>query len=151
MIAYTVRPAQPHDVENLVELCAEHAAFERAPYDARGKTKSLTAALFGTSPKVWAWVATIEDKAVGYSTATEEFSTWSAAPYLHMDCLFVRPGHRDGGIGAALMGAVLRCARERSLPEVQWQTPVWNSDAHRFYLRSGATAHEKNRYSLPIE
>jgi GNAT superfamily N-acetyltransferase len=147
---YTVRVAERNDVETLVELCGEHAAFEHAPYEADGKPVKLRAALFCATPSLQAWVATVQHDVVGYATATEDFSTWSAAPFLYMDCLFVRPRHRNSGIGAALLSAVAHYARERDIDEVQWQTPAWNIDACRFYERHGAIAHEKARFCLKI-
>ena len=149
--AHTVRLAEPDDVETLLQLCAEHAAFEHAPCEADGKPAKLTAALFGAIPKVRAWVAILRDQMVGYATATEDFSTWLAAPFLHMDCLFVRPAHRNSGIGAVLLSTVVQYAKDRGLGEVQWQTPVWNTDAVRFYLRHGASAQQKVRFRLLIE
>jgi GNAT superfamily N-acetyltransferase len=150
MIVHTVRVARLDDVDNLVELCAEHAAFERSPFEADGKADRLRAALFGSTPVLRAWVATVKDEVVGYATVTEDFSTWEAAPFLHIDCLFVRPGYRNGGVGAALLKAAVQYASERDLHEVQWQTPAWNSDACRFYLRHGATTHDKARFCLQI-
>jgi GNAT superfamily N-acetyltransferase len=150
-MVYFVRGAEPNDIECLVNLCAEHAAFERASYDVQGKAVRLREALFGVSPRVRAWVATVQHEVIGYATATENFSTWNAAPFVYMDCLFVRPRHRNGGVGAALLGAVGRHARERELDEMQWQTPAWNTHACRFYERHGATAHEKVRFCLSFE
>jgi GNAT superfamily N-acetyltransferase len=151
MITDSVRPAGPNDIEALVELCGEHACFERARHGLEGKEDRLTEALFGESPRLKAWVAMVCGQAVGYATATEEFSTWAAASFLHLDCLFVRPNHRNGGVGAALLNAVVQYARDRNLREVQWQTPAWNVDACRFYRRHGAIAHHKVRFSLSTE
>lgn len=78
MSVHTVRSAKPDDVQILVQLCAEHADFERAPYETKGQPDRLRAALFGATPRVRAWVATVQDAVVGYATATEDFSTWSA-------------------------------------------------------------------------
>jgi GNAT superfamily N-acetyltransferase len=151
MTAHTVRVAEPDDVETLVALCGEHACFERARYESEGKPARLRDALFVASPRVRAWIAIVHEQTVGYATATEEFSTWAAASFLHMDCLFVRPGHRNSGLGAALLSAVVQYARAHGLHEVQWQTPAWNADACRFYQRHGAIAHQRVRFCLPIE
>jgi GNAT superfamily N-acetyltransferase len=131
-------------------LCSEHARFERAHHVIDGKEAALTEALFGDTPKLSAWVAIVDGKPVGFATATEDFSTWAAAPFLHMDCLFVTQRHRGGGLGAALLHAVARDARDRGLGEVQWQTPAWNADACRFYQRHGAIAVPKFRFCLTL-
>lgn len=93
----------PEDIDSLVDLCGEHALFERAPFDANGKAARMMDALFGKSSKLTAWVGTVDGNIVGYASATEEFSTWSAASYLYMDCLFVRALYRNGGPGGALL------------------------------------------------
>jgi GNAT superfamily N-acetyltransferase len=148
-IANPVRLAVPDDIEALVRLCGEHTRFERACYDVEGKELGLTDVLFGGGPKLMAWVAIVHGQAVGYATATEEFSTRAAAAFLHMDCLFVRPGHRNGGLGVALLNVVVQYARDRDLREVQWQMPGWNTDACRFYQRHGGIVHQKVRVLLP--
>ena len=147
-MTYSVRFAQVGDIPSLVDLCAEHAAFEHATFDSEGKSARLIEALLGDCPRLRAWVVTQNDHLAGYATASEEFSTWKAAVYLHMDCLFVRPSHRNKGLGAAMLEKVKCHAISRGLSEVQWQTPAWNTDAHRFYLRHGAVAHDKVRFVL---
>jgi len=67
-----------------------------------------------------------------------------------MDCLFLAPDHRGLGVGALLMDAVAAEARNRGLAEVQWQTPVWNEGAIRFYARRGALGADKRRFSLKV-
>jgi GNAT superfamily N-acetyltransferase len=150
MTACSVRFAIPDDVKTLVALCSEHASFEHAPYETEGKESPLAQALFDENPRLKAWVALVQEHTVGYATATEEFSTWYATSFLHMDCLFVRSSHRNTGIGARLLQAVVQYARDRGLQEVQWQTPDWNTDACRFYQRHGAIAHRKFRFRMPI-
>lgn len=144
----TIRRALRQDIQGLVALCAEHANFERAVYDSADKAVRLSYALFAGVPRLYAWMAVVDGNFVGYATAAPEYSTWSAAEYLHMDCLYVQSGRRGTGIGAALMASVVQLARERGFAEVQWQTPSWNVDASRFYRRHGAVDQEKLRFVL---
>src|ERR1700730_7122447 len=53
---YFIRAASPSDIEALIELCAEHAAYEGASYDPRDKGERLSSALFSASPRLYAWV-----------------------------------------------------------------------------------------------
>jgi GNAT superfamily N-acetyltransferase len=145
-----IRAVLPQDIQGLVALCSEHADFERAAYDPAGKALLLSQALFAGVPRLHAWVAVSDGRLAGYATATAEYSTWSAAEYLHMDCLFVQSERRGMGIGAALMASVLQLARERGYAEVQWQTPSWNIDACRFYRRHGGVDQEKLRFVLTV-
>jgi GNAT superfamily N-acetyltransferase len=145
---YTINRAEPSQIADLVGLCAQHAEFERAPYTSAGKAEALKIGLFSERPRLYAWVAVANARLIGYTTASPEYSTWSASEYLHMDCLFVVAGHRNEGIGKALFNSVVAFALEFRYAQVQWQTPYWNHDARRFYQRQGAAEQEKRRFLL---
>lgn len=148
--AYRVRLAVADDLEELVVMCGEHASYERAACDPEGLTDRLRHALRSRHPRLHAWVADAGDGLVGYATAAAEFSTWAGREYLHMDCLFVRDGWRGAGIGAALLAAVVAHARKCRCAEIQWQTPVWNEGAARFYRRAGAQEQSRRRFFLAV-
>ncbi|MDI2127767.1 GNAT family N-acetyltransferase [Yinghuangia seranimata] len=149
-----VRPARLEDLPAVAVLAAEHAAYEKAAPPARGLAERLGAVLFppgGAAPRAYCVVAELPGgELVGYATCSPEFSTWDASEYLHMDCLFLRDGHRGLRLGPMLVEAVVDRARALGMAHVQWQTPVWNDGAIRFYDRLGATAKEKLRYTLPV-
>ncbi|MEU2288376.1 GNAT family N-acetyltransferase [Streptomyces sp. NPDC013178] len=148
-----VRPARPADLPRVAELACEHAEYERAAPPAPDLAERLHTLLFGTpAPRLRCLVAETPDgEVVGYASCAPELSTWDGCEYLHMDCLFLTPGHRGHGLGALLMDAVTAEARALGLTEVQWQTPVWNEGAIRFYDRLGAHAKEKVRFTLTVE
>ncbi|MFP8963972.1 GNAT family N-acetyltransferase [Streptomyces nanhaiensis] len=145
-----VRHARPADLPRVAAPAAEHAAYENAPPPPADLPRRLEGLLFGPSaPRLRCFVAELDGgEIVGYASCAPELSTWDGAEYLHMDCLFLRDGHRGLGIGPMLVEAVLAEARALGLGQVQWQTPPWNTDAIRFYDRLGARAREKRRYSL---
>jgi GNAT superfamily N-acetyltransferase len=146
----TIRRAEPTDIDALVTLCTEHANYEGAIYESEGKASRLAAAMFSHAPRLYAWVAMVDEIHVGFATAALEYSTWSASDYLHMDCLFVKASQRGLRIGAGLLKCVVQLASERGLQEVQWQTPSWNSDAARFYRREGGIDQQKLRFVLGV-
>lgn len=144
-----IRPATRQDMDALLALCAEHAAFEQADFDPAQAAANLAEAIVAPSPRVWCWIAELTEP-VGYASATIDFSTWRAREYLHMDCLYVQENHRGSGIGAQLFQAVRSVAMQRGIDELQWQTPEWNHRAASFYRRLGARETIKRRYSLPV-
>ncbi|MDN3023632.1 GNAT family N-acetyltransferase [Streptomyces sp. S.PB5] len=147
-----VRPARVGDLAEVVALIGEHAAYEKADPPAAGLEGRLERLLFGSSePRLRCFVAESDGRVLGYATCSAEVSTWDGAEYLHMDCLFLRDGHRGLGIGEALMNAVRDEARALGLGHVEWQTPAWNDGAIRFYERIGAVAKDKRRFSLPVD
>ncbi|GAA1924304.1 hypothetical protein GCM10009837_57030 [Streptomyces durmitorensis] len=147
-----VRHARPADLPRIVELIAEHAAYEKGTPPAPGLEQRLDALLFGVpDPRLRCLVAELPGgDVVGYATCAPEISTWDGSEYLHMDCLFLRDGHRGLGIGELLTDAVAAQARALGLTEVQWQTPAWNEGAIRFYGRIGADAKEKLRFAWQV-
>jgi GNAT superfamily N-acetyltransferase len=147
--AYTIRRVREADLHELIELCVEHAAYERAYFSSEGKIDGLRQSIFVTG-RLHAWVAEAQGRAIGYATATLEYSTWKAAEFVHMDCLFMAAEYRGTGAGSALLHAVLEFASEQGVEEVQWQTPDWNVDAVQFYQRKGAVGTPKVRFKFRI-
>lgn len=132
---------------HLAELCAEHALFEGLePCLEADFGERLALALEQRSVHIW--LAQQGTRLQGYASATLDYSTLSARRFVHMDCLYLRAAARGAGLGARLMQAVVDFAAERGCQTMQWQTPLWNEDATRFYLRQGAKALEKTRFSL---
>jgi len=148
-----VRHAERADLPRVAELAALHTEYERAAPPPDDLPARLAGLLFDTpAPRLRCLVAELPDgEVVGYATCAPELSTWDGCEYLHMDCLFLLPGHRGLGLGVLLMDAVAAEARSLGLDEVQWQTPTWNDGAIRFYDRLGARAKEKVRYTLSVE
>ncbi|QNP72855.1 GNAT family N-acetyltransferase [Streptomyces roseirectus] len=147
-----VRRAGVADLPQVARLAAEHAEFERAAAPPPDLARRLERLLFGTpSPRLRCFVAELDEtEIIGYASCAPEVSTWDGAEYLHMDCLFLREGHRGLKVGPLLVAAVVAEARALGLEQVQWQTPPWNTDAIRFYDRLGARAKEKVRFHLEV-
>jgi GNAT superfamily N-acetyltransferase len=141
-----IRPATARDVDAIIALCAEHAAYERAAVTVCSQPALLRDALFAVPPRLWCLVVETRGTLVGYATYTREFSTWQATDYLHVDCLYLQPSVRGAGIGAGMMDRIAVHAHILGCDEIQWQTPVWNVRAMRFYDRLGALRTEKCRY-----
>lgn len=146
----TVRPLEERDLEELVDLCREHAHYERAPWIERDRAHDLGLLFLGSSD-AHAWVATGQGELAGFASATLERSTWEAGHFLHLDCLFLRPAYRGRGLGRRLMREAAAVALRLGARELQWQTPAWNEGAARFYRRLGATSAPKLRFTLGPE
>ena len=149
MVSVQIRRAAPEEASLITPLCAEHAHYERANFDYDGHSSRLVEMMSGAIPRIMILVAeAAEAGLIGYAAVVREASTWRAGEYLHMDCLFVREPHRGKAIGWQLFDAVVALARTEGLPEIQWQTPSWNSGAIRFYRAIGGEPTDKVRFSL---
>ncbi|PTT23638.1 GNAT family N-acetyltransferase [Acidovorax sp. HMWF029] len=143
---WVLRPALAADAGELARLCAAHAAYEQIPYGADGHAERLAQAL--EAGRLNAWLVYLHGQAVGYASATLDYATLTARPFLHLDCLYLDPAARGLGLGPALLDAAVCRARALGCEHLQWQTPLWNDGAIRFYDRLGATRLAKQRYTL---
>jgi len=145
---YLIRDCEPKDLPELVQLCALHAAYEKADYSAEGKQDRLHEALFGEKKVLNCWVVEINHQLAGYCSFTFDYSTWNAAYFLYMDCLFLTEECRGYGIGEAIIQKLQQVAKEKGNLIIQWQTPAFNERAIKFYRRMGAREKEKVRFYL---
>lgn len=147
-MSVAVRPAGPGDAPHLHRLILAHAAFERS---AAPLTAAALAALCGAdAAPVRLLVADRSANLLGYASVTFDWSTWRAARFAHLDCLFVAEGARGAGVGKRLLLAAKRLALSEGVERMEWQTPAWNADAARFYAREGARSQPKLRFSVAI-
>lgn len=145
----SIEVAGPEHVAALLPLIEAHARFERA--SATCTADALKFALTEPGALLFAWLAVDEmRRAIGYASATRDFSTWTGKPFLHLDCLFIAEAVRGAGVGTQLLDAVRLYAVRLGIAELQWQTPEWNAEAERFYLRQGATVTGKRRFRLDV-
>lgn len=146
-----IRFAEERDLPEIIRLCALHAAYEQADYDATGKAAALKKHFFGTRPAARCLVAETGEKLLGYATYAPQFSTWDADFYYYMDCLFLREEARSQGIGEQLVKRIAAEARKENCPLIQWQTPDFNVRAIKFYKRIGAVTKRKERFFLDVK
>lgn len=144
---HAIRWARPSDLEQIVELCAEHAIFERAAYSREGKAELLARHLFAPQPRAWCLVADAPSGGLaGYATFTREFSTWDAAEFVHVDCLYLRAGARNRQLGWLFGKRIASETLALGIDAMQFQTPPFNESAIRIYAAMGAHRKDKVRF-----
>ena len=148
---YLVRDCKEEDLFILVKLCQKHADFEQAEYNPEGKEELLRNALFSNSKRLFCLVVEVDSKVVGYTSYTFDFSTWDAKQFLYMDCLYLEPDFRGYGIGENLIDKLKIIAQQENCVNMQWQTPVFNERAVKFYKRIAAAGKEKVRFTSNLE
>lgn len=145
---YTIRPALPKDIDEIINLSAEHAEYERAEYNRSYKKEKLNSYLFSKPPRFFCLIAENESGILGYAAYMPEFSVWDAELYMHMDCLYLRPHARGFGIGEAIIKEISKDCKKHQCGIMQWHTPTFNERAIQFYNRIGATSKQKTRFYL---
>lgn len=145
---YHIREAEERDLAKLIELCQKHAAYEQAAFHPNGKAELLAKALFSETPKLFCFIIESRDEMAGYFTYTFDFSTWDAQLFLYLDCLYLEPEFRGMGIGEKVIEKLKLIAQEQNCVNIQWQTPIFNERAIKFYKRMGAVGKEKVRFFI---
>ena len=137
--AFSLRAAEPGDVDAIVDLIRELAAFEHLGHLLQVTPDKLRPQLFGERPVAEALVAQAAGRVVAFALFFTNFSTFLAQPGLYLEDLYVEPGHRGHGIGEALLTRLAQLAVERDYGRFEWSVLDWNENAIRFYRRMGAT------------
>jgi ribosomal protein S18 acetylase RimI-like enzyme len=136
----TVRPATPTDADDVAAMVGEIAAHEDQSAQVHVDVEQWRTLL--AQPDVTVLLAQRAGVVVGYVSAVRQLHLWTGGDVLALDDLYVRPGHRDGGVGRQLMaGLAALAAPERLL--IRWGMEVDNVEAQRFYRRLGATLRPK--------
>jgi GNAT superfamily N-acetyltransferase len=133
----SLRPAQPSDVREIVQLIRELAEYEREPEKAVATEADILRDGFGPSPRFWVVMAEWEGKVAGFAFYFFNYSTWEGRPGLYLEDLFVRPEHRGRGIGKALLVHLAGIAVREGCTRYVWQVLDWNTPAIGFYESLG--------------
>lgn len=145
-----VQPIEPRHLAALLDLCREHAAYEKADFVDHGQIDRWRRAFFSDPETLYGWVALDDGEVVGFMTATIEFATWSAESFAYMDCLFIRAPYRGHGLGQTFLGNLREFCVLHGCSTAEWQTPVDNALGIGFYERVGARAMPKIRFRLEL-
>jgi GNAT superfamily N-acetyltransferase len=139
----TVRPIETPDVDAVVGLVHELAAYERAPDLCQLTATQLQVSLFGDRPALFGHVAEVDGTVVGCSLWFLNFSTWRGVHGIHLEDLFVQPVHRGKGLGRALLGELAKECVRRGYARLEWAVLDWNEPSIGFYQSLGAIAQDE--------
>jgi GNAT superfamily N-acetyltransferase len=148
---YTIRDCAESDLQDLIGLCARHAAYEKAEYHVEDKAERLRLAIFHNPKRLYCHLVMVEQKAIGFFSYTFDYSTWDAAEFLYLDCLYLDEEYRGMGVGTKVFELLKEIAANKKCVNIQWQTPDFNESAIRFYRRIGGVDKSKQRFTLNIK
>jgi GNAT superfamily N-acetyltransferase len=146
--AAVIREVRPSDLAAVVGLVHELAEYEREPQSCTLTEAQLATALFGPAPALFGHVAEVPAgpdgagpaEVVGFALWFVNFSTWRGVHGLYLEDLFVRPAHRGGGLGRALLATLAAVCAERGYARLEWSVLDWNEPSIGFYRSLGAVA-----------
>jgi GNAT superfamily N-acetyltransferase len=133
-----IRRVRESDVDAVVGLVHELAAYERAPRECHLTTERLHSALFREAPALFGHVAELDGEVVGCALWFLNFSTWRGTHGIYLEDLYVRETVRGDGLGKALLTALAQECAERGYQRLEWWVLDWNEPAIGFYRSIGA-------------
>ena len=150
---YGIRYARQSDVPTILALIKELAEYERELDSVKATVESLTKTLSfpdassatGFTP---GYAKTIlispikastdgkgsEGEIAGMALFFHNYSTWTAAPGIYLEDLFVRPTYRGTGFGTALIRALARECFRLDCKRLEWSVLKWNEPSIKFYV-----------------
>ncbi|HVV10877.1 GNAT family N-acetyltransferase [Amycolatopsis sp.] len=132
-----IRRVAESDVDTVVQLVHDLAAYEKAPAECRLDGEKLRTALFGETPAVFGHVAEADGEIVGFMVWFLNFSTWRGVHGIYLEDLYVRPEMRGSGLGKKLLATLAdECVRQ-GYARLEWSVLDWNP-ATGFYKSLGA-------------
>ncbi len=139
----TIKTLTSDEVPDLLSLIRELAQFERLEHEVLATVESLQQALFADPPLAGALLGRADGAIAGYALYYFTFCSFAARQGIWLDDLYVRPGFRHRGLGAALIQAVARIGAERNCGRFEWIALQWNRNALEFYRKLGAQTLEE--------
>lgn len=140
-----VRPVVEADLAAVVGMVHELAEYERAAHECHLTVDALRSALFGARPALFGHVVELPagPELVGMALWFRNFSTWDGVHGIYIEDLYVRPEHRGGGYGRALLAELAAECVRRGYTRLQWSVLDWNESSIQFYRRLGARPSEE--------
>ena len=132
MAEYMVRAIRRGDRERWAPLWRAYLDFYRAQWSLE-VANATWARIFDPLEPVHAVVAERDGELIGFSHYLFQRSTWLINPQCYLQDLYVGEAERGGGVGRALIGAVVAAAKDAGAARVFWNTHETNAVARRLY------------------
>jgi len=133
-----IRKGEKKDLQAVLDLINELAAFEKAPDAVTNTVKDMEQDGFGINPVYRFHVAEVDGKIVGIALYYIKYSTW-VGKGLYLDDLVITEQYRRKGIGKKLFDAFMNESKSMGAKQVHWQVLDWNTPAIEFYKKIGST------------
>lgn len=138
MADVTTRRARDCDVETIVGMVHDLAAYEKSADECRMTTAQLRKALFGPDPALFGHVAEADGTVVGFVLWFLNFSTWTGTHGVYGEDMYVLPEYRRHGVGRALFQEMAAECVRNGYQRLEFWTLDWNSGTIAFTASLGA-------------
>jgi GNAT superfamily N-acetyltransferase len=146
------RPVRESDVERIVCMVHDLAAYERSAHECGLTVPQLSDALFSERPALFGHVAEIDGVVVGFVVWFLNFSTWTGTHGVYGEDMFVLPEYRQHGVGRALFREMAAECVRRGYGRLEFAILDWNKPTIAFTASLGAEPlHDWTTYRISGE
>lgn len=132
-----IREGVAEDMPSVLELIKELALFEKEPEAVVLTTEDLVRDGFGIQPLFHTFIAVENEEIIGMALYYYRYSTWKGKT-LHLEDLIVKENKRGTGAGFALYKEIIIQGKRDGVRRIEWNVLNWNTNAIKFYEKSGA-------------
>ena len=137
MIDIKIRKGIEADLEQVLGLVKELAAYEKAPNEVEVTIEEMHNWSFGKDKVFEFFVAEHEHKIIGIALYYYKYSTWKGK-CLFLEDIIVTEAYRRYGLGSKLFNQVALVAKQQQVRRMEWQVLDWNEPAINFYKKYSA-------------
>ncbi|MDO6516484.1 GNAT family N-acetyltransferase [Zobellia uliginosa] len=134
---FSIREAQPGDMQQVLALINELAVFEKEPDAVEVTVNDLIEDGFGEKKQFHCFVGEAEGRVVGMALVYQRYSTWKGR-VIHLEDLIVTERMRGSGLGKALLTEVVKYGHDQGVRRICWEVLDWNEPAIAFYEKNHA-------------
>lgn len=149
-MAAIIRPAEKHDVPEIVRLTKELAEYEKLS-EFCTITEEMFSRLIFEEHSLSVLVAEQDGITVGIASYYfYKISTFSGKKVLYLEDLYILPEFRGTGIGRKFFDELKKIAKESNCGKIEWKCLKWNQPSIEFYNKIGGTQdNEWFTYNIP--
>ena len=132
-----IRKGTKEDVSSILSLINELAIFEKEPEAVIVTEADLLRDGFSENPLYYTFIAEENGEVIGMALYYYRYSTWKGKT-IHLEDLIVRENKRGTGAGFALYKKIIEQGKLDGVKRIEWNVLDWNTNAIKFYEKSGA-------------
>ncbi|NJM78439.1 MAG: GNAT family N-acetyltransferase [Flavobacterium sp.] len=132
-----IRKGTIEDMTAVLSLIKELAVFENESNAVEVTVEDLIKDGFSATPLFHTFVAEVNTEVIGVALYYYRYSTWKGKT-IHLEDLVVKESKRGTGAGFALYAEIIKQGKRDGVKRVEWNVLDWNTNAIKFYEKSGA-------------
>lgn len=145
-MGFVIREAEFGDVQAIVSLLSDFAAYENLSDLLTITEDSLHNAMFGPGSFVEGLICESDGHTAGFAIFYPRFSSFRGQCGYYLEDIFVDSAFRGRGFGEAMLRQIARKASDRGYERIDFQVLEWNSNAIEFYKSLGAVLDGEDKH-----